>query len=113
MNDFEIVLPTNTTLTVDVTDSSLYNYDFQSYSLLPLQEAAGMVVAEKIKTDLLSHVSELSVIKKLVNKDNTEYVANISEYAKEKMNSGEWSLGISKKTGETYAVIKDTVTGRN
>lgn len=113
MNDFEIVLPTNTTLTVDVTDSSLYNYDFQSYSLLPLQEAAGMIVAEKIKTNLFSHVSEIMVIDKLVDKNKTEYVANISEYAKEKMNSGEWSLGIRKKTGETYAVIKDTVTGKN
>jgi len=27
--------------------------------------------------------------------------------------SGEWSLGVRKKTGETYAVIKDTLTGKN
>ena len=113
MNEFEIALPTKTSIIVDVTDKSYYNYDFQSYSLVPLQKAAGLTVAENIKKGLFSHISEVGLIEKLANKGNVEYVANLSDYAKEKLDSGEWALGIRKKTGETYAVIKDTATGRN
>lgn len=47
------------------------------------------------------------------NKGEVEYVAKLSDYAKEKLKSGEWTLGIRKKTGETYAVIKDVSTGKN
>lgn len=113
MNEFEIVLPTETSIIVDVTDKSYYNYDFQSYSLVPLQQAAGLTVVNKIKESLFSHISEASLIEKLANKGETEYVANLSDYAKEKLNSGEWSFGIRKKTGETYAIIKDTCTGKS
>jgi len=113
MNEFEIVLPNDKPIIVDVTDKSYYSYDFQSYSLVPLQQAAGLTVAENIKKGLFSHISEASLIDKLANKGDTEYVANLSEYAKEKLKSGEWSFGIRKKTGETYAIIKDTATGKN
>ena len=113
MNEFEIALPTETSIIIDVTDKSYYNYDFQSYSLVPLQKAAGLTISENIKKGLFSHVSEASLIEKLANKGNTEYVANLSDYAKEKLKSGEWALGIKKDTGETYAVIKDTATGKN
>jgi len=37
MNDFEIDLPNKNELMVNVTDKSLYPYDFSSFSLLPLQ----------------------------------------------------------------------------
>lgn len=113
MNEFEIALPTETSIIVDVTDKSYYNYDFQSYSLVPLQQAAGLTVVNNIKKSLFSHISEASLIEKLANKDETEYVANLSDYAKEKLKSGEWSFGIRKKTGETYAIIKDTITGKS
>ena len=53
------------------------------------------------------------MIKKLSNQKETEYVAKISSFAKEKIDSGEWSFGIRKKTGETYAVIKDNLSGKN
>ena len=113
MNEFEIALPTETSITVDVTDKSYYNYNFQCYSLVPLQQVAGLIVAKNIKKGLFSHISEASLIEKLANKSDTEYVANLSDYAKEKLKSGEWTLGVRKKTGETYAVIKDTATGKN
>lgn len=113
MNDFEIVLPNETPLVVDVLDKNLYNYDFTSFSLLPLQETASMTFTQKIKSNIFSNISRANLIKQLSKQGETEYVANISDFAKEKLNSGEWSLGIRKKTGETYAVIKDTVSGKN
>lgn len=112
MNEFEIDLPKETALTVDVTNKSLYNYDFTSFSLLPLQEIASTTITEKIKNSLFSNVSRISLIKELSNKDETEYVAKLSEVAQEKLNSGEWGFGIRKQTGETYAVIKDNLTGK-
>lgn len=111
MNEFEIALPNETSIIIDVTDDLYYNYNFQSYSLVPLQQVAGLTVVDSIKKSLLSHISEASLIEKLKNKGDMEYVANLSDYAKEKLKSGEWVLGI-KKTGETYAVIKDAATGK-
>ncbi|MGO4937035.1 hypothetical protein ACTQ54_05350 [Fundicoccus sp. Sow4_H7] len=55
----------------------------------------------------------MNLIKELLKDDKTEYVARLTDETKEKLNSGEWSLGIRKETDETYAVIKDTVTGKN
>ncbi|MBO0461845.1 MULTISPECIES: hypothetical protein [unclassified Enterococcus] len=112
MNDFEINLPTTTELSINVTNKELYNYDFSSYSLLPLQEAVGLSIIKSIKNELFSHISEAKLLKQLLEKGETEYVANFSDLAKKKLTSGEWSLGIRKKTGETYAIIKDTLTGR-
>lgn len=113
VKDFEIDLPKETQLIVNVTDRSLYNYDFSSFSLLPLQEVASLTVTKKIKKNIFSKVSEASLVEKLASKGETEYVAKLSDIAKQKLNSGEWTLGIRKKTGETYAVIKDAVTGKS
>lgn len=66
-----------------------------------------------LRADLFSSVSKISLVNKLSNQSEIEYVANLSDIAKEKLASGEWSLGVRKKTGETYAVIKDTLTGKN
>lgn len=113
MNEFEIDLPVETALTVDVTDKSLYNYDFNTYSLVSLQLTAALSVSDRIKKSLYSNVSLANMIEKTASKNEVEYVAKLSEFAKGKLNSGEWTLGIRKKTGETYAVIKDTVSGKN
>lgn len=113
MEDFEIDLPNEISLLVNVTDKNLYNYDFTSYSLLPLQRIASKSIKTKIKDSLFSNISQISLIKKLSNQKETEYVAKISSFAKEKIDSGEWSFGIRKKTGETYAVIKDNLSGKN
>ncbi|WP_142427532.1 hypothetical protein [Enterococcus durans] len=113
MCEFEITLPSNKEIDIDVTNQDLYNYDFNSYSLIPLQTAAGMTLMERIRKGVFSHISEARLIEKLANKGKTEYVAKLSEYAKKKLKSGEWILGIRKKTGETYAVIKDAATGKS
>lgn len=115
MESFEIEIPKMEHFEVDVRKKELYNYDFQSYSLTPLQKEASLVVANKIRNNLFTHIPEAKLLKKLVEKsdnDNVEYVAKLSEAAKEKLKSGEWSYGIRKKTGETYAVLKDTETGK-
>lgn len=115
MESFEIEIPKMEHFEVDVRKKELYNYDFQSYSLTPLQKEASLVIAHKIRNNLFTHIPEAKLLKKLVEKndnDNVEYVAKLSEVAKEKLKSGEWSYGIRKKTGETYAVLKDTETGK-
>ena len=115
MENFEIEIPKTEDFEIDVRKKELYNYDFQSYSLTPLQKEASLVVANKIRNNLFTHIPEAKLLKKLVEKndnDNVEYVAKLSEVAKEKLKSGEWSYGIRKKTGETYAVLKDTETGK-
>lgn len=113
MNDFEIDLPNKNELMVNVTDKSLYPYDFSSFSLLPLQHTASLTLTEKIKNILFANVSQTSLINEMANKGKTEYVAKLTDYAKDKLNTGEWSFGIRKKTGETYAVLKDSFSGRN
>ena len=112
MRECEIALPSNQDTDIDVTNQGLYNYDFNSYSLAPLQKAAGLSLSEKIRKSVFSHISEAKLIEELLNKGEVEYVANLSDYVKEKLESGEWTLGIRKKTGETYAVIKDVSTGK-
>lgn len=114
-SSFEIEIPKMEHFEIDVRKKELYNYDFQSYSLTPLQKEASLVVANKIRNNLFTHIPEAKLLKKLVEKndnDNVEYVAKLSEVAKEKLKLGEWSYGIRKKTGETYAVLKDTETGK-
>ncbi|MDM5145377.1 hypothetical protein ICE98_02511 [Lactococcus lactis] len=49
MSEFEIALPSNQDTDIDVTNQGLYNYDFNSYSLAPLQKAAGLSLSEKIR----------------------------------------------------------------
>ena len=48
-NEIEIVFPTEASLSVDITDKSLYSYDFNSYSLSNLQEIAAFELAGNIR----------------------------------------------------------------
>lgn len=113
MENFEIDIATQEQFEIDVRKKELYNYNFQSYSLVPLQREASLIIADKIKKNIFTHISEAKLLKKLVlENDDIEYVAKLSAFAKEKLKSGEWSYGIRKNTGETYAVLKDTVSGK-
>ena len=79
MESFEIEIPKMEHFEVDVRKKELYNYDFQSYSLTPLQKEASLVVANKIRNNLFAHIPEAKLLKKLVEKndnDNIEYIAN-------------------------------------
>ena len=78
MENFEIQIPEIGDLGIDVRKKELYNYDFQSYSLLPLQKEASLVLADKIKNNLFAHVSEIDLLKKLIeDKNDVEYVAKL------------------------------------
>lgn len=123
MDNFDINLPDEEMLAINVNDYSLYNYDFNSFSLMPLQQIAGDSVnqnireklfsSEKLIGDLLSNVSNVGILNRLSKQGEIKFDAKVSDIAKDKLASGEWSLGIRKKTGEFYAVIKDTLTGES
>lgn len=113
MNDFEIQLPGDHELNLSATDASLYNYNFASYSLAPLQKLASRNLTTTIRNSLFANTTNTNLVNNLRQKDKTEYVAKLSDSTKEKIKTGEWSFGIKKKTGETYGVIKDTKTGKN
>ncbi|QBR48091.1 hypothetical protein [Leuconostoc kimchii] len=113
MNEFEITIPNNKSLIVDVTNKTLYNYDFGSYSLAPLQKAAGITIGEKIKKELIANVSKAELLQKSGSKNNVEYVAKFTNEAREKLKTGEWSLGVKKDTNDLFGIIKETKTGKN
>lgn len=117
MNQFDIIIPNESELIIDVTDTSLYEYNFEAFSLSSLQEAANSQVNKKIFNQLTNMIVEnssaLGELKNLFDSQESEYVADLSKIAKEKLASGEWKLGVRAKTGETYAVIKDATTGRS
>lgn len=113
MNNFEIQLPDDHELHFSATDVSLYNYSFASYSLGPLQKLASQNLTTTIRESLFANTANTKLVNNLMKKDKTEYVTKLSDSAKEKIKTGEWSLGVRKKTGETYGVIKDTKTGKN
>lgn len=117
VNEFDIIVPNQSDLIIDVTDTSLYDYNFEAFSLSSLQEVANAQVNNKIFNTLtnmiVENTSTLGELKNLFDSKETEYVANLSKIAKEKLASGEWILGVRAKTGETYAVIKDAATGRS
>ncbi|MFT9391255.1 hypothetical protein [Leuconostoc pseudomesenteroides] len=113
MNHFEIILPEEHELKLSATDASLYNYNFSSFSLVPLQQLASQNLAANIRNSLFSNTTNANLVNKLTSKGEPEYVAKLSDAAKEKIKKGEWTLGIKKKTGETYGVIRDKKTGKN
>lgn len=47
-----------------------------------------------------------------ISKNNIEYVAKFTSEAREKIRTGEWTLGV-KKTGDLFGVVKETKTGKN
>ncbi|MDY5162775.1 hypothetical protein [Leuconostoc citreum] len=113
MNNFEIQLPDDHELNLSATDTSLYKYNFASYSLAPLQKLASKNLTTTIRESVFTNTANTNLVNNLRKKNETEYVAKLSDSAKEKIKTGEWSFGIKKKTGETYGVIKDTKTGKN
>lgn len=112
MDNFEIDLPIEDNLSLSATDERLYSYDFSSFSLVHLYNEAAKSVNESIMESLLSIISTLKLIEKNIKQGKTEYVARITDETKKKISTGEWSIGIKKKTGELFSVIKDTKSGK-
>ncbi|MGX7024440.1 hypothetical protein [Vagococcus hydrophili] len=117
MNEFDIIIPNESELVIDVTDNGLYDYNFEAFSLSGLQEVANAQVNSKILNKftnmIVGNTSTLGELKNLLDSQEADYVADLSKVAKEKLASGEWKLGVRAKTGETYAIIKDAATGRS
>ena len=77
VDNFEIDLPNERILSINVTDYSLYRYDFNAFSLLPLQKLASQSINQNIRekvmsnktlrADLFSSVSKISLVNKLSN----------------------------------------------
>lgn len=117
MNEFDIIIPEESKLIIDVTDVSLYDYNFEAFSLNKLQETANdqvnRTIFKKLTNMIVGNTSTFGELKNLFDSKEMEYVADLSKVAKEKLASGEWKLGVRAKTGETYAVIKDVTTGKS
>lgn len=99
---FEISLESQKELVMDVTDESLYNYDFGSYSLSSLQEVANQMSVAKAATAVSS------LVDKILPSKGSEYVAVLSKEARSKLASGEWHWGLKKQTGEMFGVLQDS-----
>lgn len=112
MQKFDVILSESDLLPLDVTNPALYQYKFDAYPITALQTAASNDVIMRIAKKLESHVSVASLIQKGVTPGDVKYTANLSKYAQEKLNSGEWEYGVRKKTGEMYAMLKDAKTGK-
>lgn len=111
MKKHEIYFPFENNSNVDITDLSLYNYDFSAFSLVPLQNIAKQELINTVKDKALSNTSQVKLIKKLMDKGDEEYVANLTDLAKEKLRTGEWQFGVKKDTKEVLAVLRDTKSG--
>lgn len=113
MEDFEIILKPEDRLIIDPTNRSLYDYSFKSYSIVPLQKEASSNVQSAISKILdKNNISKLQLIQKLLQKTDTELVANLTNEAKAMIEKGEWSLGLKKESREILAMIKDNATGK-
>lgn len=112
MNEFEITIPNDSALVIDVTNKALYNYDFGSYSLVPLQKVAEQSIETRLRKELLSNVSVTKLIQSSLQEDKVEYVARFSDAIKKKIATGELSLGIKKSSGDMFGVLKNTKTGK-
>lgn len=103
MNEFDILIPNEADLKIDVTDTNLYDYNFEAFSLSKLLEAANTQVNNKIFNKLtnmiVENTSSLGELNNLFDGQETELVADLSRVAKEKLANGEWKLGVRAKTG--------------
>lgn len=112
MNEFDISVPNETDFNLDIMDKSLYNYDYGSYSLSPLQETAGLVVADELNKKLAAHFSDIRIIEQLLGPGNIELVADVSDIIQKKINDGTLGFMVNQKNGDTLAILRNLKTGR-
>lgn len=116
MKEFDITIPNESEVLLDVTNLNLYDYNFDAFSLSSLQKAAGIMVNNNIfrqlKDVIVNNASLLGITDKQLGEKQTEYVVDLSKMAKEKIASGEWKIGIKAKTGEMYGSLIDSKTSK-
>ena len=111
MSKFEIIIPSLNELKINTTDLSLYNYDFESFSLVPIQEAATKDVYKKMSKTLTRNVAAGKLTKKALEENDVEYVAKLSDNVRQQLKEGKLDFVVEKLTGETKATLRDTKTG--
>lgn len=110
MKDFEIKIPWMDEHQNNVTDLSLYNYNFNSYSLSPMQEVAGKSIAEQVRDLVLKNVSNIDLVTKKATKGKKEIVADVTNDIKSKLESGELEFLVSRKDGKTLPTFRNAKT---
>lgn len=108
MKKHEVFFTVKDNSNVDITDLSLYNYDFSTFSLAPLQNTAKQELIKTVKDKALSNTSQVKLIKKLMDNGYEEYVAKLTALAKVKLRTREWQFGVKKDTKEVLDVLRDT-----
>lgn len=111
MKKLTLVVPNVNDLVSNTTDLSLYNYNFEDFSLVPIQEVASMNVYKKISKSINENISSGKMFEKLAKGDDFEYVAKLSDSIKEKIKTNEYSLVVEKITGETKATLRNNING--
>lgn len=111
MTSFDLHLPPKEELVLNPNELSLYRYDLRYLSLAPLQR----VTANRLSEKMFQVVQENGLLERLTNSDkkgDVEYVASLTDYAKDKLAKGEWVIGTRKETGTLYGVLKNAHTGK-
>lgn len=107
MTEFNLALPKVSTVTINPNNPVFYSYDLVALSLAPMQELAGYSITERVFKKLQAQSANGSILDRLAQKGETEYVANLTDYAKKKLAEGEWVFGTKKKTGQLYGTLRD------
>lgn len=110
MMEFDLTLPEESALAINPNNPKLYSYELETLSLAPMQELAGYALTERVFKKLQAESANGSILNRLAHAGETEYVAQLGDYAKKKLADGEWVLGTKKKTGQFYGVLKDSKT---
>lgn len=110
--DLTVVIPNLNELMINTTDLSLYDYNLNNFSLVPIQEITSKNVYKKISDQLKKNVSSGKIATKLMDRNEFEYVANITKDLKEGLKNGDISFVVEKITGETKASLRDNKTGK-
>lgn len=108
MNELIIAIPSLDELQIINSELILYNYNFDDFSLAPVQKAASKDLYKKLS----KNISSGKTLKKTMEKNDFEYVADISEELKRKIENGEMEFVIEKTTGNIKGKLRDTTSGR-
>ncbi len=105
-------MPTKDQLQFDVTDLGLYGYSLDNSLGKKLQETASAQLASSLEQTITQAMVGRDIVRNLGN-GKTEYVAKFSAFTQNKLDTGEWKLGVHKDSDSLYGVIVDAVTNKD